>query len=128
MAYIVRKTTAGSASDRWEVTDNPITFGRGDEADVKVTDERMSRRHFVVTPRDGKFFARDLDSTNGTRVNDKRITEVVLRPNDRIHAGQTVMIFELEKSKGVTTVINEMAQEGKGYKTLLGEITKQPKR
>jgi hypothetical protein len=52
------------------------------------------------------------------------VTEVVLQANDRIRAGQTIVIFETEKSKGVGTVINEMSAGGKGYKTLLGEIRK----
>jgi len=128
MAYIVRKKLDGSALDRWEIKDDPMTFGRGDEADIQITDERMSRQHFVVGARDDKFFVRDLNSTNGTFVNNSRITEQDLKPNDKIRAGQTVVIFELEKSKGVGTVINEMSAEGKGYKTLLGEITKEAKR
>jgi len=128
MAYITRKKLDGSALDRWEITDKQMTFGRGDEADVKITDERMSRQHFAVVPQGDKFVARDLGSTNGTYVNNNKITEVVLQANDRIRAGQTVVVFELEKSKGVATVINEMSQEGKGYKTLLGEITKETKR
>jgi pSer/pThr/pTyr-binding forkhead associated (FHA) protein len=127
MAYIVRKKLDGSALDRWEIKDNPVTFGRGDEADIQIKDERMSRQHFVVGPKDDKFFVRDLNSTNGTFVNNNRITEQELRPNDKIRAGQTVVVFELEKSKGAGTVINEMSTEGKGYKTLLGEITKQAK-
>lgn len=128
MAYITRKKLDGSALDRWEVTDKPMTFGRGDEADVQITDERMSRQHFVVAPNGDKFIVRDLGSTNGTFVNNNRITEVILQANDRIRGGQTVVVFELEKSKGVGTVINEMSKEGKGYKTLLGEITKETKR
>jgi pSer/pThr/pTyr-binding forkhead associated (FHA) protein len=127
MAYITRKKLDGSALDRWEVNDQPITFGRGDDASIQIKDERMSRQHFAVVPRDGKFFARDLDSTNGTFVNNNRITEVELHSNDRIRAGQTVVVFETEKPKGVATVINEMSHAGKGSKTLMGEIKKQAK-
>jgi pSer/pThr/pTyr-binding forkhead associated (FHA) protein len=127
MAYITRKKLDGSALDRWEIKDNPIIFGRGDESDVQIKDERMSRQHFVVEARAGKFFARDLGSTNGTFVNNNRITEVELHPNDRIRGGQTVVVFELEQPKGVATVINEISQAGKGYKTSLGEIKKQTK-
>jgi pSer/pThr/pTyr-binding forkhead associated (FHA) protein len=127
MAYITRKKLDGSALDRWEIKDNPLIFGRGDEADVQVKDERMSRQHFVVEARADKFFARDLDSTNGTFVNNNRITEVELHTNDRIRAGQTVVVFELEKPKGVATVINEASQQSKAHKPLVGEIKKQAK-
>jgi pSer/pThr/pTyr-binding forkhead associated (FHA) protein len=127
MAYIVRKKLDGSALDRWEIKDSPLSFGRGDEADIQIKDERMSRRHFVVGPKDDKFFVRDLNSTNGTFVNNNRITEQELKPNDKIRAGQTVVIFEVEKSKGEVTLINETSGEGKGYKASPGEITKQAK-
>jgi len=127
MPYIVRKKFDGSAADRWEITDKPLTFGRGDDADVLIKDDRMSRQHFVVAPRDGKYFVRDLNSTNGTFVNNEPITEWELKPNDKIRGGQTVLVFELDKPKGVATVIGEMSAGGKGYKTLLGEITKEAK-
>jgi pSer/pThr/pTyr-binding forkhead associated (FHA) protein len=127
MPYLVRKKFDGSAADRWELTDKPLTFGRGEDADVLIKDERMSRQHLAVTPRDGKYYVRDLNSTNGTYVNNERITEMELKPNDRIRGGQTVLVFELEKPKGVATVIGEMAAGGKGYKTLLGEISKEAK-
>ena len=97
MAFIVRKKLDGSVAERWEIKGNPVSFGRGDEADVQIKDERMSRQHFVVEPREEKFFARDLNSTNGTFINNNRITEVELQPNDRIRGGQTVLVFEMSQ-------------------------------
>jgi HD-GYP domain-containing protein (c-di-GMP phosphodiesterase class II) len=41
----------------------------------------------------GLYFIRDLDSRNGTYVNDRRITEVVLRADDQIRIGETVLLF-----------------------------------
>ena len=128
MAIIVRKKLDGSALDRWEIKDKPLTFGRGDEADVQIKDERMSRQHFVVEPREDKFFVRDLNSTNGTYVNNIRISEQELHPNDKIRGGQTVVVFELEKSKADVTAINETSQEGKGPKPFPGGITKPARR
>jgi len=120
MAYIVRKKLDGSAAERWEIKDRPISFGRGEEADVQIKDERMSRQHFVIELREGKFYVRDLHSTNGTFINNNPITEVELQPNDRIRSGQTVLVFEMEKPKPVTNVINELASEPKGNKPYLG--------
>ena len=126
MAFIVRKKLDGSVAERWEIKGNPVSFGRGDEADVQIKDERMSRQHFVVEPREEKFFARDLNSTNGTFINNNRITEVELQPNDRIRGGQTVLVFEMEKPKPVANVINELsaASESKGNKPYLGAASK----
>jgi pSer/pThr/pTyr-binding forkhead associated (FHA) protein len=120
MAFIVRKKLDGSVLERWEITDRPITFGRGDEADVQIKDDRMSRQHFVVEPREDRFFVRDLNSTNGTFVNNSFITEQELQPNDKIRCGQTVMVFEQEKSKADITAIKEGSQDSKGSKPFPG--------
>src|ERR1017187_8776582 len=116
MAYIVRKKLDGSVAERWEIKDRPISFGRGEEADVQIKDERMSRQHFVVEVREGKFYARDLNSTNGTFINNNPVTEVELQPNDRIRSGQTVLVFEMEKPKPVANVVNELSAEPRGNK------------
>jgi len=105
MPYLVRKKFDGSAADRWELPDKALTFGRGEDADVLIKDERMSRQHFSIAPRDGKYYVRDLNSTNGTYVNNERITEKELQPNDKIRGGQTVMVFEVEQPKTAATVI-----------------------
>lgn len=124
-AYIVHKKLDGSAIGRWEVLEQPIVFGRGQDVDVKIPDERASRQHFAVVLRESACVLRDLNSTNGTWVNNQRVTETKLKPNDRIRAGQTIYVFETEISKGLGTVIDEMAVEGKGYQTLLGEVSKE---
>ena len=125
MAFIVRKKLDGSVAERWEIKGTPVSFGRGDEADVQIKDERMSRQHFIVEPREENFVARDLNSTNGTFVNNNRITEVVLQPNDRIRGGQTVLVFEMEKPKPVANVINELSSESRGNKPYLGAAAKE---
>jgi pSer/pThr/pTyr-binding forkhead associated (FHA) protein len=127
MAYIVRKKLDGSAAERWEIKDKPVSFGRGEEADVQIKDERMSRQHFIIEPREEKFFARDLNSTNGTFVNNVPITEVELQSNDRIRGGQTVVVFEMEKPKPVANVINQMSSEPRGNKPYLGAVAKETK-
>jgi len=66
MAYIVRKKLDGSTAERWEIKNNPVSFGRGDEDDVQSKHQRMSRQHFIIEPREENFVARDLNSTNGT--------------------------------------------------------------
>jgi pSer/pThr/pTyr-binding forkhead associated (FHA) protein len=127
MPFMVRKRVDGSVLERHEVTDKPLGFGRDPQADVPIEDDRVSRLHFTIVPRDGKFFLQDNNSTNGTWVNGVRIAETELKPNDRIRAGQTIFVFEMGESKGLATVIGEIEKSGKGYKTVLGEIVKETK-
>ena len=120
MPYITQKRPDGSLVRQWQLGEQTMVFGRGADADVKIDDVEMSKRHFAIEPRNESFHVRDLNSANGTWVNKRVITEAELAPGDQIRAGQTIFVFE----KGVGTVIGELAQEKKGYETVLKEISK----
>ena len=117
----------GFTGQTCELTAEKTTVGRLPDNAFQIADASVSSHHAEILLRGKDVVVRDLDSTNGTFLNNNRVTEVELQPNDRIRAGQTVLVFELEKPKGVATVINEMSQAGKGSKTLPGEIKKQAK-
>lgn len=120
MPYLIQKKTDGTIVHQWELHDKALVFGRGQEVENRIDDKEMSRRHFAIEPRNAGFVVRDLDTTNGTWVNSKRVMERELKPGDRILAGQTTFVFE----KGLGTIIGELAKEQKGYSTQLGEISK----
>jgi pSer/pThr/pTyr-binding forkhead associated (FHA) protein len=46
--------------------------------------ETISRRHALLTFRDGAWIVQDLDSTNGTRLNSQRVGRCRLRPGDQL--------------------------------------------
>jgi pSer/pThr/pTyr-binding forkhead associated (FHA) protein len=117
----------GMTGRPFELNVERTTVGRVEDNTFQITDPSVSSHHAEILMRGTEILVRDLNSTNGTYVNNERITEMELKPNDRIRGGQTVLVFELEKPKGVATVIGEMAAGGKGYKTLLGEISKEAK-
>lgn len=59
------------------------------EADVTIEDRWISRRHCELSERDGMLFVRDLDSTHGTFVNGRQVSEACLRPDDKLTIGLT---------------------------------------
>lgn len=66
------------------------TIGRAG-CDVDVADPDVSRRHALVHGLDDGLALEDLGSTNGTFVNDTRISGIVpIAPGDRIRFGNTV--------------------------------------
>ena len=65
-----------------------------------LSDSRVSRRHARLTARDGVLVLTDLGSTNGTRVNGHRVTEMVLGAGDRIQIGETSLVVEAAPSRG----------------------------
>lgn len=79
----------------------PQLIGRSTEA-IPITDDAASRRHAELTPDEGRWWLRDLDSSNGTFLNGKRVTESVpVAPGDEIVCGDTrfVMLHEQEQGR-----------------------------
>lgn len=71
-------------------------IGRSRECDVVLDDSGVSRRHAELAPRADSWIIEDLGSTNGLRVNGRRIQgRTPLQPGDRIEMGSTEIVFEL---------------------------------
>ena len=65
----------------------PQLIGRSSEA-LPSTDTSISRRHAELTPDEGVWHVRDLDSANGTFVNDVLISDrIALQPGDEVQCG-----------------------------------------
>jgi EmrB/QacA subfamily drug resistance transporter len=72
----------------------PTVMGRDESADVVISDDEVSRRHVVVSAEGSELVVQDVGSTNGTFVNDERITGPrTLQPGDRLRIGETVFEF-----------------------------------
>lgn len=69
------------------------TIGRGQNVEFRLDDEGISRRHakILVLP-DGVVVLKDLESTNGTFVNDRRIDLHPLNEGDRIQLGGNISL------------------------------------
>jgi hypothetical protein len=76
------------------LTGESTTIGRAVESEIVITSKRVSREHARVQ-RDGwRVVLIDLDSTNGTFLNDERVmSPTELRDQDRVAIGDVVLIF-----------------------------------
>ena len=77
---------------------NPVVLGRCPEADLKVDDRWVSRRHCELAESDGVLVVRDLGSTHGTFVNGRQVTEARLRPEDKLTIGLTSFVADYRAS------------------------------
>jgi hypothetical protein len=74
-----------------------LSIGRGGEADVRIDDRYASGLHARIYSHAGRFYIEDMNSTNGTTVNDATLSgESELVPGDVIRIGDTEFRFELE--------------------------------
>lgn len=83
-----------------------VTIGRDEDNDISFGDALMSSRHVEIEERDGSYYITDLDSKNGTFVNDFRIQgQRILQSGDVITVGRTSLVFreaELVSEPGET--------------------------
>ena len=91
------------------------TIGRQPGNDVLLQEPAVSRRHAEIVETDAGYLLRDLYSSNGTFVNDKRIPEQEYRlsDGDRIRLGPSEVSFVFRSSTGATqqiTLVQEAAQ------------------
>lgn len=65
-----------------------VVIGRGRSADLAIAEPTISRAHAAIGYGEDGFFVQDLGSTNGTRVNGKRETQVPLHDGDEVQLGK----------------------------------------
>ena len=87
---VVTLTVAGR---KHEVTKRSVVLGRSREADVRVADVNVSRRHAELRQDGTAYWIVDLGSTNGLEVNGKRTKKARLRDGDCITLGSTEIVF-----------------------------------
>ena len=78
---------------RFHLTGETTTIGRGTEADIVVEDTGISRLHARLEVTEFGTILTDLDSTNGTFVEDQRIKEATLLDGNAITIGRTTIMY-----------------------------------
>lgn len=76
-----------------ELESEPITCGRADTNRIVVTDTHASRDHCRFEPDSGEWFVADLESSNGTTIDGRRITREKLRNGSVVKIGGTRISF-----------------------------------
>lgn len=96
LIIIVSKTDFGAV----HVLDRPqVVLGRENDCEFVIADPLLSRRHCAVTVDEkGDYFIEDLNSTNSTTLNSRRVQEKSrLQYGDRIVIGSTILRFFMEE-------------------------------
>lgn len=78
---------------RYVLGSEALTVGRGTENRIVLDNDSVSRRHCRVEKRNSQWYVVDLDSTNGTYVNDEQVTEYAMRRGDQVKIGDTIVKY-----------------------------------
>jgi len=82
---------------RFYITHSVTVIGRATEADLRLNDPGVSRRHAEIRQESGAFWIVDLGSTNGIRVDAAPVTRHELRDGDRIEVGSTTLVYKRDE-------------------------------
>jgi diguanylate cyclase (GGDEF)-like protein len=78
---------------RHVLTTEAFSLGRGGENTFVLENDSVSRRHCRIERKGRSWVVMDLDSTNGTYVNDEQVKEYQLRRGDQVKVGDTILKF-----------------------------------
>ena len=78
---------------RYPLGDSPLVIGRGGDCEIRINDHSVSRRHARIQPGADGYYAVDLQSTNGTFVNDVPASMCKLKDGDYLRAGNCIYRF-----------------------------------
>ncbi len=93
-----------------------LAVGRIDGNEIQIVHGSISSRHAELVIDGAEYRVRDLESTNGTRVNDEKVTEVLLQDRDRLQFGQVPFRYE----GAVARAALALPQTGSGFRLELG--------
>jgi hypothetical protein len=98
---------AGKEIDQRIPIKDSLTLGRSSNADFSVDDTLISRRHVTVSLRADGLWVEDLNSSNGTFVNNKPVSYTSLNPGDKLTIGDAAFIIEGPQGEVKTVVRSE---------------------
>jgi len=90
---VIYSSDARQFGKRHVLSDEPIRMGRGSENTLVLENDSVSRRHCRIEKRGSHYWLVDLDSTNGSYVNDELCNEMQLRRGDQVKVGDTILKF-----------------------------------
>ena len=73
-----------------------MTLGREHDNNLELKDEDVARYHARIAYRSGNYVLEDLESSSGTWVNGKRISETTLDHGDKLRVGSTELIIDFD--------------------------------
>jgi adenylate cyclase len=104
-----------------------LIVGRRESCDICMHYPNISGQHCELSFREGYWFIRDLNSTNGVKVNGARVQEKMLHPKDEVTIGKRVYTLEYELPAGMG-VREEMEENIFGQSLLERAGLEKPKR
>jgi adenylate cyclase len=89
-----------------------LTVGRRESCDICLRFPNISGQHCELMFRDGYWSIRDLNSTNGIKVNEQRVLQKPLRPGDEVTIGKRKYTIQYTLPSAGQMALEEVLNEG----------------
>lgn len=89
----------------FEVSEETVTMGREATNKIVVADPSVSRAHAYIEKRSDGYYLIDKNSSNGTFINGKKISQQKLNHNDKVNLGSASLVFE-DEEEGATFILD----------------------
>ncbi len=110
------------AGRQFSVYSDETVIGRSSKVPICLEGSNISRHHARILRRNGDFFVEDLQSSNGTYLNDRRISQITpIACNDLLRIGNHVFRFEPQTENDCDVTIQSRTAALPGNSALYGE-------
>ncbi len=114
--------TGPSAGDYYLLGKHAVTIGRDEGCPIQIVDDTVSRQHLQVRRADKgtTFHALDLNSANGTLINDRPLAEeTAFADGDIVTIGKTELMFSAIDFADSETAFQHYRRRGEGLKSTI---------
>jgi len=109
---------------RYEIVEDAMVIGREPDCDIVLSDPEISRRHAHLVPNDEGVRLIDLDSRNGSWVNDAKVREVTITTEDTVRLGGAIITLEEDSppAPSETVLLSENTVPEDGGQTVMLDL------
>ena len=90
-----------------ETDKETITIGRSNNNDIHINNLGVSKAHAKITRQNGSYVIEDLNSTNGTLLNNEPITKAGLTGKDVVTIGKHTLFVSVQTGQSATQGMSE---------------------
>lgn len=124
---LVRQTGESNSAQRSKITGPSFVIGRHGDCQLSIADPTVSGRHAELLFVDDDLFVRDLNSTNGTLLNGRRIQSLTgLRAGDVLHFGSVMCTLQRSSDDHMTATVTADASADALAQLQFDKLLKRP--
>jgi two-component system, NtrC family, sensor kinase len=95
---------------RFELSERPVSMGRGVHNEIRLLDTEVSRLHAVIQLVGDSFTITDKNSSNGSLVNGQPVRSQILNDGDQIQLGRTLLLFSDATPRDSSHAVSERVE------------------